>query len=106
MTVAAGFVLVNWPELVTITPFMTKYLLVTHHATDLDAITSVWLLKRFVTQKYGSAKVIFVNPGEQVSAQQIEELAIDPNNVVHVDTGWGEFDHHQPNRAKQNWSAS
>lgn len=76
-----------------------RKLIVTHHAPDLDAIGSVWLLKKFDTQNFGDAKVYFVNPGSRIQDHEIEELGVDQRDVRHVDTGLGEFDHHQKERA-------
>lgn len=76
-------------------------LIVTHHAPDLDAIGSVWMLKRHHPQDYADAKLAFTNPGTTLSPEKIQQFGIDPNQVVHVDTGLGEFDHHQPERAQQ-----
>lgn len=79
----------------------TRRLLVTHHAPDLDAISAVWLLKRFVAQDFADAKVGFVNPGETIALEEAEHYGAQLHEVVHVDTGFGEFDHHQPERAMQ-----
>lgn len=79
-----------------------RKLIVTHHAPDLDAIGSVWVLKRFDAQHYASARVTFVNPGQQLSTDEAAELGYsDPKLITHVDTGLGEFDHHQPERGNQ-----
>lgn len=83
-----------------------RKLIVTHHAPDLDAIGSTWLLKKFDTQHYGDAKIAFVNPGDQIDKESLEQLEVSPTNVTHVDTGLGEFDHHQPDRARQQLSAT
>ncbi len=88
------------------TPFMARRLLVTHHAPDLDACTSVWLLKRFEAQHYADAKVAFVNPGETISLEAAETFGVQLHQVTHVDTGSGEFDHHQPERGLKRISAS
>ncbi len=85
---------------------MIRKLIVTHHAPDLDAIGSVWLLKKFDTQHYGDAKVAFVNPGDQITAMEAEQHGVMLSQVVHVDTGLGEFDHHQPERARQHICAT
>lgn len=84
----------------------SRKLIVTHHAPDLDAIGSCWLLKTFDTQHYGDAKFAFVNPGETISDFELKKLEIDPSNVTHTDTGLGEFDHHQPERGHKFISAS
>ena len=78
---------------------MKRKLIVTHHAPDLDAIGSVWLLRKFSAQQYGNAKVAFVNPGSRIDDYAVEQLGIEFHDVTHVDTGLGEFDHHQPERA-------
>ena len=83
---------------ITLTMSQTP-LIVTHHAPDLDAVTSVWLLKRFDAHKFANAPVTFVNPGETISDQELARFE-NISEVVHVDTGLGEFDHHQPERAK------
>lgn len=84
----------------------THPLLVTHHAPDLDAICAVWLFKRFDAQGFAHAKVAFVNPGETLSAARATQFEAAPHEVVHVDTGLGEFDHHQPDRGLEYLSAS
>lgn len=78
----------------------------THHAPDLDAIGATWILKRFDTQHYATAKIEFVNPGETISDQRRQELGFTPDLVTHVDTGLGEFDHHQPDRGREQISAT
>ncbi|MBP9781208.1 hypothetical protein KBC89_00985 [Candidatus Woesebacteria bacterium] len=79
----------------------TKKLLVTHHAPDLDAVGAVWLFKRFSPELFADAKVTFVNPGETLTRTAAAILGFDLQDVTHVDTGLGEFDHHQPDRAVQ-----
>lgn len=79
-----------------------RKLIVTHHAPDLDAISSVWLLKRFDSQRYALAKVAFVNPGDTISLEEAEkEFNCQLHEITHVDTGLGEFDHHQIERASR-----
>lgn len=82
-----------------------KYL-VTHFSPDLDAIGSCWLLKRFNHQDYQHAQFFFVNPGERLTAEQAAQLRVTLDEVTHVDTGLGKFDHHQPDRAVQRVCAS
>lgn len=80
----------------------SRKLIVTHHAPDLDAISSVWLLKRFDSQKYANAKIAFVNPGDTISLEEAEkEFNCQLHEVTHVDTGLGKFDHHQVARASR-----
>ncbi|MFZ1721392.1 MAG: hypothetical protein WAU07_02700 [Microgenomates group bacterium] len=83
-----------------------RSLIVTHHAPDLDAIGATWLLVRFNTQDYNSAQFAFVNPGERISLDMAASLGFDLHEVVHVDTGLGKFDHHQPERGHQQISAT
>jgi len=85
---------------------MTRKLIVTHHAPDLDAICSAWLLKTFDTQHYGDAKFAFVNPGDKISEEKLKQKEILSKNVTHVDTGLDKFDHHQPERGHDHSSAT
>jgi hypothetical protein len=80
---------------------MSNKVLVTHHAPDLDAIGAVWVLKRFDSQHYATAKIAFVNPGERITLREAEELGCQLHEATHVDTGLGRFDHHQPERGEQ-----
>ena len=75
-------------------------ILVTHQTPDLDAVTSVWLLKRFHAQVYADAKVVFVPAGQTISPEQMAELGVQEEDVTPVDTGLGEFDHHQKERGQ------
>ncbi len=75
--------------------------LVTHHSPDLDAITSVWLFKRFDSEHFADAHVMFVDQGTTLDNFTIEQNNLDPTEIVHVDTGLGEFDHHQADRGMQ-----
>ncbi|HAU98860.1 MAG: hypothetical protein UX04_C0007G0013 [Microgenomates group bacterium GW2011_GWF2_45_18] len=72
--------------------------LVTHRAPDLDAVTSIWIFKTFHANMFADAKVAFVNAGETLSQHLYEEYDVRAEDVVHVDTGLGTFDHHQPER--------
>ena len=72
--------------------------IVTHKSSDLDAITSVWLIKRFLTN-WDSASVEFVNAGDKLegeyqNAGEAIEI-IDGIETITVDTGMGALDHHQ-----------
>lgn len=84
----------------------TRKTIVTHHAPDLDAIGSVWLLKRFDAQHYADARVLFVDPGKTLTEQEALENDVSLDSVTHVDTGLGEFDHHQPERNSRDICAS
>lgn len=83
-----------------------RRLIVTHHAPDLDAIVAVWLFKRFNAQEFASAQVAFVNPGETISETAALQIGHQADQAVHVDTGLGEFDHHQPERGRLPVSAA
>ncbi len=66
--------------------------LVTHKNPDLDAITSLWLLIRFDQSHYGDAHLEFIP-----ASTTYKNLTVDSDpDVVHVDVGFGRFDHHMP----------
>ncbi len=76
-------------------------IVVTHTSPDWDAITSVWLVKKFLPG-WENAQVQFVPAGERLagfkwrgkdSDSPIEQAGDD--EVIHVDTGLGPLDHHQ-----------
>lgn len=64
--------------------------IVTHMSPDLDAITSVWLIVRFM-HGWENAEISFVPAGETLNGEPVDS---DPD-ILHVDTGLGKFDHHQ-----------
>lgn len=66
--------------------------IVTHIGPDLDAITSVWLVKKFF-RGWGEAVLAFVPAGNTLKGMEPDS---DPE-ILHVDTGFGKFDHHQTN---------
>ena len=76
-------------------------IIVTHTSPDMDAITSIWLIKRFLAG-WEKATVKFVQAGERISniKYQISNIkntieVIEDDEVIHVDTGLGPLDHHQ-----------
>jgi hypothetical protein len=80
-------------------------IIVAHNAPDLDAVTSIWLIKRFLPG-WEDAQLEFVpagtrleraKPGDQVT-EPIEKYGDD--EVIHVDTGLGPLDHHQTSSDK------
>ncbi len=64
--------------------------IVTHISPDVDAVSSVWLLKRFLPG-WGNAQVAFAPAGKTLNNEIVDS---DPN-ILHVDTGMGMLDHHQ-----------
>ena len=76
-----------------------KYI-VTHTSPDMDAITSVWLLRKFLGG-WDKAEVKFVPAGERIGPlpkgqsfdYAIEQIGKD--EYIQVDTGMGPLDHHQ-----------
>jgi hypothetical protein len=66
--------------------------IVTHLSPDLDAITSVWLIKKYLIG-WNNAQVKFVPSGTTLD----NKLPDNDKNIIHVDTGLGKFDHHQTN---------
>lgn len=86
-------------------------IIVTHKASDLDAIASSWIVKRFLPG-WENAEVRFVPAGQKLSGKYVREgdviekvLVSDAGNpggeeeadVIHVDTGMTLLDHHQLN---------
>lgn len=78
-------------------------IIVTHASPDMDAITSVWLLKRFL-HGWEEAEFQFVPAGERLESTKFkvksEKLGgvvqlVDDDEIIHVDTGLGPLDHHQ-----------
>lgn len=66
--------------------------IVTHIGPDLDAITAIWIVKTF-WPGWKEAQLAFVPAGKT-----LEDNPPDDNpDIVHVDTGFGKFDHHQTN---------
>jgi hypothetical protein len=68
------------------------FTIVTHHTPDLDAISSTWLLKRFLPN-WQEATIAYVPAGMTFNNQIVDS---DPH-IWHVDTGFGKLDHHQNN---------
>lgn len=70
---------------------MPKFI-VTHVNPDQDALSSVWLVRRYYPGFAGEdVSYAFVPAG-----QTYEKVKVDSDpNVIHVDTGLGMFDHHQ-----------
>lgn len=64
--------------------------IVTHMAPDVDAISSVWLLKRFL-HGWEEADVAFVSAGKTLN----NDIPDTDPDILHVDTGMGMLDHHQ-----------
>lgn len=64
--------------------------IVTHFAPDVDAVTSIWLIKRFLLG-WSETQVAFVPAGKTLN----NEIVDSHSNVLHVDTGLGILDHHQ-----------
>ena len=64
--------------------------IVTHLSPDLDAIASIWLIKKYLNG-WDSAQIKLVPSGTTLDNQ----LPDNNKNVIHVDTGLGKFDHHQ-----------
>jgi len=67
-------------------------MIVAHIGPDLDACASIWLIKTYIPG-WEDAEVVFVPAGTTYKGQTVD---IDPE-ILHVDTGYGKFDHHQNN---------
>lgn len=66
--------------------------IVTHLSPDLDAISSCWLIKKFLPG-WQNAIIKFVPAGSTLNNSPPD----DNPEIIHVDTGLGKFDHHQIN---------
>lgn len=64
--------------------------IVTHLSPDLDALTSLWLVKKFFPG-FSKAKIVFVPAGSTYNNKEVDK----DKEIIHVDTGFGQFDHHQ-----------
>ncbi len=77
-------------------------IIVTHMAPDWDAITSVWLLKKYLSC-WQDAEVRFVPAGQKLGLNDAKVVSregdpiekVDGGEMIHVDTGLGPLDHHQ-----------
>lgn len=67
--------------------------IVTHFSPDVDCICSVWLIKRFLPH-FRNCQINFVPAGSTYQSQAVDG---DPK-IIHADTGFGKFDHHQTNK--------
>lgn len=67
------------------------HMIITHMNPDLDALSSVWLIRRYYPGFQGDdVTYAFVPAGQTYESRPVDS---DPT-VVHVDTGLGIFDHH------------
>ena len=64
--------------------------IVTHISVDLDAVSSAWLVRKYMPG-WEDAELKFVNAGETLDNKPADENP----EIIHVDTGLGQFDHHQ-----------
>ncbi len=64
--------------------------IVTHLSPDIDAVTSMWLILRFLPG-WDDAELAFVPAGKTLNDNIVDS---DPD-ILHVDTGMGMLDHHQ-----------
>jgi hypothetical protein len=75
-------------------------IIVAHISPDWDAITSVWLIKKYLSG-WQEAEVKFVPAGQRLPSSKLDTNTSDPiekigeDEVIHVDTGLGPLDHHQ-----------
>ncbi|MBI4137417.1 hypothetical protein HY469_05135 [Candidatus Roizmanbacteria bacterium] len=80
-----------------------KKYIVTHANPDQDAVSSIWLIMRFWAG-WENADLVFVPAGETLESfrkkdpQAYQSIDVAKSDMVHVDTGFGEFDHHQTDK--------
>jgi len=65
-------------------------IIVTHKNPDPDAVCAVWLLKRYHPD-FEEAEIRFISAGSTYQDKKVDG----DSEIVHVDTGFGRFDHHQ-----------
>lgn len=65
-------------------------MVVAHISVDLDAVTSSWLVVRFMPG-WKNSSFQFVPAGQTLGNKPPDENP----DIIHVDTGLGKFDHHQ-----------
>ncbi|MCR4263281.1 MAG: hypothetical protein NUV98_01000 [Candidatus Roizmanbacteria bacterium] len=79
-----------------------KKYIVTHANPDQDAVSSIWLIKRFWAG-WEDAETLSVPAGETLDSFRQKDPNAYPDidaqhaHIVHADTGLGDFDHHQTN---------
>ncbi|MCL4364202.1 chromate resistance protein [Patescibacteria group bacterium] len=64
--------------------------IVSHLSPDIDSITATWLIKRFLPG-WKEAAIEFVPAGSTFNNEPVDSH----QEIIHVDTGFGRFDHHQ-----------
>jgi len=70
-------------------------LVITHENPDPDAIGAIWLFLKFGGPDFDGAQFYFVAAGNTIGQDTLAAKELHPEEVVHVDTGLGPFDHHQ-----------
>ena len=65
-------------------------IIVSHFSPDIDSITASWLIARFYPG-FKDASFAFVPAGSTYEDKPVDS----DSNTIHVDTGFGKFDHHQ-----------
>ncbi|MFC1646725.1 hypothetical protein ACFL1A_00430 [Patescibacteria group bacterium] len=64
--------------------------IVTHIGPDLDAISSIWMVKKYFPG-WEEASIAFVPAGTTLKGCEVDT----DKDILHVDTGFGKYDHHQ-----------
>lgn len=67
--------------------------IVTHFSPDVDATCSIWLIKKFLPG-FSNAEIKFVPAGQTWGNEDPDSNS----EIIHVDTGFGQFDHHQEDK--------
>ena len=66
--------------------------IITHVNPDLDAVTSAWLIQKFLPS-WEEAEIGFCQAETTFEGKPVDS----DSNVLHVDVGLGKLDHHQTN---------
>ena len=68
-------------------------ILVTHFSPDLDAVSGIWLIKKYIPD-WHDAELRFVPAGETLNGHKVDSNP----DILHIDTGLGQLDHHQTDK--------
>lgn len=65
-------------------------IIVSHYSPDIDSICAIWLVKKFMPG-WSKAEIRFCSAGSTLDKEPVDSNP----EIIHVDTGFGRFDHHQ-----------
>lgn len=76
-------------------------IIVTHRSPDADAICAIWIIRNFLPG-WNESRIEYVSAGDRLEGSFLKNEKngieiIEEDEVIHLDTGLGTFDHHQIN---------